>query len=94
MKNTMNPSKDNINSVLVLPCTSAVSYVHEHIIVQMELTADYSDLAYQLSNEPACTKHALVNNNDMARAWQSLGHATWCSDRRKWRRPNMQNQAV
>ena len=76
MKNTMNPSKDNINSVLVLPRTSAVSYVHEHIIAQMELAADYSDLAYRLSNEPARTKHALVNNDDMARAWQSLGHAT------------------
>lgn len=72
----MDPSKDNVNSVLVLPRTSAVSYVREHIIAQMELAADHSDLAYRISNEPARIKHALVNNDDMARAWQSLGHAT------------------
>ena len=76
VKNTMDPSKDNINAVLVLLHTSAVSYVREHIIAQTGLAADHSDLTYRISNEPARTKHALFDNNDMTRAWQSLGHVT------------------
>lgn len=72
----MNSSKDNVDSVLVLPRTSAASYVRQHVVAHMELSMDHTDLAYRVSNEPARTRRALINNDDMSRALQSLVHAT------------------
>lgn len=75
LKNTMNPSKDDVDSLIVLPRPSEASYVREHILTQMELPKDHSDLAYRLSNETSRTRHSLSNDNDMYHALLSLERA-------------------